>query len=431
MKKILMTVAMMGIAGGGYAAEFSELSVKASELKASVAIGAGNENVPVQAAGAAAKVHISKDCAAAAGIKLEFPPLSGAYNVGKVDIVFRDSSRTEVQATDSGCSFPDAWRSIPTIIYYPVEKSYSQGIRSLYLPEKVIRSLPVGKDMQDAMVGTKQRAFANAPLAGSAGKYPVILFSPGGEISSMFYAAILEDLASNGYIVAALSHPYLSGSVYLPDQDCLIGMEDVLMDPDKAVPYLNVAIPEAVKDLRYVFTALKDKRSSNGRFSNQIDFSRFFVMGHSAGGMAATMYCGNRGNGCNAGINLDGGKLTGKDVEVSGSWPKRRDLPFMKIHSGGIAPIDVIPKNYFGKRQYVVNIHRISHASFEDIAFLGPGLVPPPPGGTLIDPFASHKIIMGHVLGFLSSIGADSDKVEWPQLGESLGQEYEIQEKRW
>lgn len=426
----MLVATLMGIAGGGYASEFFELGVKASELKASAAIGAGNENVPVPAAGAAAKVDIPKDYAAAAGINLEFPPLSGSYNVGKMDIVFKDSSRTEVQAKDSSCNFPDAWRSIPTIIYYPVEKSYSQGARALYLPEKVIRSLPVGIDVQDAMVGTKQRAFANAPVAGSAGKYPIILFSPGGEISSMFYAAILEDLASNGYIVAALSHPYLSGSVYLPDQDCLIGMDDVLMDPDKAVPYLNVAIPEAVKDLRYVVTVLKKMNSSKGRFSNKIDFSRLFVMGHSAGGMAATMFCGNRGNGCKGGVNLDGGKITGKDVEVSGSWPKRRDLPFLKIHSGGIAMIDVIPENYFGKRQYVVNIHRISHASFEDMAFLGLGLVPPPPGGTLIDPFDSHKIIMGHVLGFLSAIGAGSDKVEWPLLEESLRQEYEIQEKR-
>ncbi len=414
MKRIIMLAALIGMAGGGYAAEFSELGVKASELKASVAIGEGSENIPVPAA----------------GISLAFPPLSGAYNVGKMDIVFRDTSRTEVQAKDNNCNFPDAWRSIPTIIYYPVEKSHSQGSRALYLPEKVIRTLPIGKDVQDAMVGTQQRAFANAPLAGSAGKYPVILFSPGGEISSMFYAAILEDLASNGYIVAALSHPYLSGSVYLPDQDCLIGMEDVLMDPDKAVPYLNVAIPEAVKDLRYVVAALKEINSSKGRFFNKLDFDKLFVMGHSAGGMTATMFCGNRGNDCKGGVNLDGGTLTGKDVEVYGSWPKRRGLPFLKIHSGGIAAIDVIPVNYFGKRQYVVNIHRISHASFEDIAFFGPGLVPPPPGGTLIDPFDSHKIIMSHVLGFLGAIGAGSDKVEWPLLGESLGREYEIQGKQ-
>ncbi len=54
-------------------------------------------------------------------------------------------------------------------------------------------------------------------MAGGGGRFPVVLFSPGSGGARTQNTAWAEELASHGYLVAALDHPYDSAAVVLTD----------------------------------------------------------------------------------------------------------------------------------------------------------------------------------------------------------------------
>jgi predicted dienelactone hydrolase len=65
-------------------------------------------------------------------------------------------------------------------------------------------------------------AVDNAPIAKSPRTFPVVLFSPGAFGTSFQYSGAIEDLASHGYIVAAIEHTsevfgvvFLDGKVHV------------------------------------------------------------------------------------------------------------------------------------------------------------------------------------------------------------------------
>ena len=63
----------------------------------------------------------------------------------------------------------------------------------------------------------KVHAIDNAKVSAAAKNFPLLVFSPGFDESSLTYASTLEDLASHGYVIAAIDHPYDATCVTLPD----------------------------------------------------------------------------------------------------------------------------------------------------------------------------------------------------------------------
>jgi len=57
----------------------------------------------------------------------------------------------------------------------------------------------------------------DAPAASGTERFPVVLFSPGGGMGRTTNTAWAEELASHGYVVAALDHPYDSTAVVFAD----------------------------------------------------------------------------------------------------------------------------------------------------------------------------------------------------------------------
>ena len=55
------------------------------------------------------------------------------------------------------------------------------------------------------------RAFSieGAPLPPGKARYPVVVFAPGGGMKGLTYNVLLEDLASHGWVVAAIDQHHL------------------------------------------------------------------------------------------------------------------------------------------------------------------------------------------------------------------------------
>ena len=122
----------------------------------------------------------------------------------------------------------------------------------------------------------------------------ILVFSPGYDGNLEIYTSLIEDLVSNGFVVASINHPYVSGITVFPDGRTI-----------KASPVLSSSLSTVVSDVKYVLDFLSTLNYSDGRFMGRFDLSRIGMFGHSFGG-AATVICCYEDPRVKAGLTLDG-----------------------------------------------------------------------------------------------------------------------------
>ena len=116
-------------------------------------------------------------------------------------------------------------------------------------------------------------AFVNAPIRTDLGQLPVVVLSPGFGVPSYLYAAVSEDLASNGYIVVATS----------------VTNESIANEVSNGVTQQSVGVTQAafnqrLADYRFVINQLGNL---TGGIGAQADLTRIGGGGHSWGGYTA------------------------------------------------------------------------------------------------------------------------------------------------
>ncbi len=166
----------------------------------------------------------------------------------------------------------------------------------------------------------QSHAYPDAPLSDDQASYPVLIFSHGGAADVRMYTAQIEELASHGYIVAAINHVYgaavtvlNNGSVAAPtyatglEGAAQIWSEDQIFVMDQ-LEVLNADDPE-------------------GLFTNRLDLERLGVFGQSLGGSTSTITCFLDAR-CKAGANGDG-PVYGDVIEQG------LDQPFLYFLSDG------------------------------------------------------------------------------------------------
>ena len=134
-----------------------------------------------------------------------------------------------------------------------------------------------------------------APFVSSLRLAPVLLFSPGGGMIKELYASQVEDLASHGYVVAAMTHSYDGFLALFPDKSY------VAFD-SRRWPRIPSVEGEAnlnqlewhTEDILVVLNHLdriNRRSSSHLPFAGHLDLTRVGAFGHSFGGVAAAHAC--------------------------------------------------------------------------------------------------------------------------------------------
>ncbi|EQC44530.1 alpha/beta hydrolase family protein [Bacteriovorax sp. BSW11_IV] len=341
-------------------------------------------------------------------LDVPFPALSGQFAVTSQTIVLKDHSRTDVMSKygdkSPECSANENFRRIPLTIYAPTNTHDHRPNK--YLPKVLTQFM----GLPENMASIEKRSFEMNEFTVLEKPKAVIFFSPGLGISSLFYTALLEEVASHGYLIFAFSHPYMSGNVYDATKNCIVPMIDLPIERNPLVKLLGEMIEENIKDFSFVRNFLSKYK---------IDMKKFFMMGHSGGGMSATYYCDKFDSNCTGVINLDGGDINGIGIEVDGAWPVDKKLSFLKIHSASFPNLDRIQDRDFGEDQYLVDIKRIDHQTFSDKAFF-PGMVGHE-GDDLLAPFLSQLLINEHVLSFLKARSSSKQRpIEWPSFDNEI-----------
>lgn len=268
------------------------------------------------------------------------PEPTGPHAVGRTEIHLVDPSRDHpwVVGADE--------RDVMVSLWYPAEDN-PEAEPAPYLSPTTARYLSSGLDKAGVPPGavdaasSTANAFLDAPLREGADELPVLLFSHGFGESRFTSAALLEELASQGYLVVAMDHTYESSVVDLPDGRVLRKAF-----PDKETPTYREAISVRTLDTRFVLDTLTGGGLLPDYLEEAADTDTVGMFGHSAGGLttAEAMLVDDR---IAAGANLDGSvafhvndeawaDVTTRGVErpflYFGAGLSRADLPHTSEH---------------------------------------------------------------------------------------------------
>lgn len=239
-----------------------------------------------------------------------FPEPSGAYAVGTTVVQWTDPDRAE-----TATSRTDDMRTVVVQLWYPAQDGLPAARRARYLGRTAQEARLVAHGAADYLgipgfildgpARARTRSVPDAPAAG--GRFPVVLFSPGlGGVRTQ-NTAWAEELASRGYVVAALDHPYDSAVVALADgrtiRTRLAATGDPAEDNRRAAGWTAVR----AADLGFVLSQLGrlDRGAIPGLLTGRLDTRRAAATGHSLGG-AAALQAARQDPRFAAVINLDG-----------------------------------------------------------------------------------------------------------------------------
>lgn len=241
-----------------------------------------------------------------------FPEPSGRFAVGTRVVQWTDRHRPESFTAD-----PRDRRTVVVQLWYPARRSPSSARRAQYLGRTeqearvVSDTLARGIGLPGFLVGgvtrARSRSVFDAPVADGNERFPVVLFSPGSGGVRTQNTAWAEELASHGYVVAALDHPYDSAAVVLTDGRTIRARTASTGDRDKdnelAVGWTAIR----AADLGFVLTQLDqlDRGEITDPLTGRLDIGRVAVTGHSMGG-AAALQAARRDSRFDAVVDLDG-----------------------------------------------------------------------------------------------------------------------------
>ncbi|KAL9133148.1 MAG: hypothetical protein Q9175_005669 [Cornicularia normoerica] len=230
---------------------------------------------------------------------------SGPYNTRITTAKLVDQTRLDPFAPNR------THRAIMVTVFYPIrEPSECEPLQTLsYMPpataqfwDQEFASYSVtNATLEDFGISTCRRN-ASAGLSCHGKDHPVVIFSPGKGASRQLYSGMAQSVASTGYLVISIDHPYDTYIVEYPD-DTVIYAANITTDAQT-----DLDLATRAQDV----TFLLDQLSANDTVQRVIpgaacglNVSDVAMFGHSFGGAtaAAAMLSDSRIAG---GLNMDG-----------------------------------------------------------------------------------------------------------------------------
>lgn len=351
--------------------------------------------------------------------KINMPMPTGEYAVGTFSYtVYNDREEKMYNAIGTK-------RSIPVKVYYPVSKESVEGLpKARYMSKATVDAIrknfyvPINYEKVESDGTNRSECYENAPFI-EGGRFPLILFNYGYSSFLEANTYLLIELASHGYIVASVGHPYegmvttlddgtvykqakgLSSKVYspfLPSTIALLklqkakGTNEELWERFDAMQkrynrFLIDRIPEWELDTKAAVKYLKENYSGMIDLENGIG-----VTGHSFGGATAYALCEDEPETFTCGINIDGGLFGNHDGKVI-------TTPFLQMNCEANKTAVTVA--------FVKNKNVAYHAVLRDMQHLGfsdlKHVIPLKSQMGKLDPDTAHKTVYGIHLEFFDT----------------------------
>ena len=313
------------------------------------------------------------------------PRPTGPFAVGTRVLYLVDQNRTEEND-------PGRKRELMVQIWYPAAPSRNSRAPYRRREETTLRS------SYQSVLWTHSRW--NPPFAKDGGSFPVLLFNPGwnGRRTSNTY--LVEDLASHGFVVVGIDHPYNSDPVVFPDGRAVMPAPSYVTDfSDHSLQQIlssaNDELMRQTADTLFVLNQMQAmNRDSASPFYRRLDTEHAGALGFSIGGAVAAQACLSDPRILSA-LDLDG-SLFGPVREQGLPKPFMfilEDIPYRTPeeiarlpHAEQVdATIDISDDKMFRKYGgYRIYLHGATHVSFTDKAIFSPfrslsgaGTIPP------------------------------------------------------
>jgi len=320
------------------------------------------------------KVHIpseKKSLISATGLHQAsfLPTPTGPYLLGTETFHlidhFRDEEFTEKRDN----------REIMMQLWYPRQNT-SYGNLSPYMDSPTFQWLKQQSPIPLFMIPDQAYTFIHThALTGTApasknSPFPIIIFSHGYDGVQAIYTSLIENLASHGFIVAAINHPYIAGITVFPDGRT-IDLAPMPNSPTEAQDYLDKALRAVVGDIGFALDFLTALSATNATWKNALDLSHIGIYGHSFGGGAAAMIC-YLDDRVTAGLALDG--YFQGDVVTQGF-----EKPFLMMLAEDHFNLDTITQALWERitgGAYRVEVRGSAHYDYTDVGILLSHLTP-------------------------------------------------------
>ncbi len=341
-------------------------------------------------------------------VSITFPDTEGDHDVGARTFLLIDGTRGE--SWDTVDEMP---RRFLVRAWYPADVGDEPVLQRASEEERRVNTLfgPAGVNPLVLLSESLDRVSTHAHDGPKVknGAYPLLIFSHGYSGSVFSNAMLMEQLASQGYIVVSISHPGESAAMVLPDgtqvpkspmvaemfaEHATTGLMDAFFLPDvdrydwglqkfEPIEMVSGRLPVWAKDFSSVLDALQSDEHGPDvdELIGAMDFEHIGFLGMSAGGGSSTLAC-HEDRRCDAVVSLDGGigvpamrntKIRVPALVMDGGYPSRlggQDLYF-ELHAAFGSSPDVLR----------VTFPANGHADFTDAALslsaLGKAVLPP------------------------------------------------------
>ena len=258
---------------------------------------------------------------AASALQLKIPAPSGKYSVGMVGLHLVDKSRTDPYVSGT--------RELMVSLWYPAT-STSGHYQAPWMPSISGAHFLATRGLSPQLVTLPTTAgHVLAPVNTALGKLPVLLYSTGLHSDRAMGTALVQDLASRGYLVVTVDHTHDANEVQFPNSRLEVNKMP-------AGTHSSDTLKVRAADIKFVINQLKTLSTGGNPdaghatlptgLTKSVDMSRIGMFGWSLGGAAVptAMQLDSR---IDAGANLDG--------QFFGTAPSK-DLtrPFMLFSSG-------------------------------------------------------------------------------------------------
>lgn len=224
------------------------------------------------------------------GVAWALPPLalpvpSGPLAIGLTTAVWTDDSRGA-----RGIAGGEGRRSLPVTLWYPASGS---GGTTAYVPDRVradqlAAALGAQYGVPPLLLDGLRRAHGHATLdaPAAAGRFPVVVASPGTSSTRWLMRSWAEELASRGTVVIALDHPYDSATAELDDATAVRGDLAATGDDARDQALADGWARVRADDIRAVIDQVGRGAAASPALIGA-DPTRVVAAGHSLGGAAA------------------------------------------------------------------------------------------------------------------------------------------------
>jgi predicted dienelactone hydrolase len=283
------------------------------------------------------------------------PEPTGPHPVGTTKLYLVDRTRPEAFTQD-----PYDSRELVVRVWYPAKA----GPRARRAP--LMEQMPF-QFSHLSLVRT--HAYVEAPVSDAQTSYPVLIFSHGHVAFIEQNLTQMEELASQGYIVFSMAHPYHTIVTVFADGRAVPAdraLADALLKGDSPTGDVyaeHLAI--WTDDTRFLIDELERIQAGEreSMLVGKLDMGRLGVFGQSFGGVTAVQVCAVDDR-CRAGISLDSGlprEYTGRRTD---SPPKE---PFMFMLNEGRAHYVRTALGAVDNTAYGVVVRGTTHYDFTDL----------------------------------------------------------------